>query len=371
MNSINQQFIVKFVNRSEFDVLHSILKDLTTYITAQQVKQMQQMQGIDAESSIDPTVASEGPRHRLSESDMRETDTEAMPTTPTPTAPTTPTAPAGPTAPTAPTGPTGPAGRHSFDDEIPLSSDTYSLHNRSPSATPALAHALASHQPSPQPSPREPVQRSVSAQGVLQQAREQARNAAFCDKAFCRSVSVAEDSRSSRDGSLSLSGSTKPYRRSVSQSHRRQSSLADTEEEPQRLLREEAALNHSQKSMESGLSADSFSQPFLPAGLQQTPKSFSDVGTSSHPTPRGALATHYPSGLLATNREIPFNNQVVGSFLNRYYGMYSIEMFGQKIYFVVMENLLPRGTVSEVYDLKVRSVVLLPVSRCVGLLDPP
>ena len=94
--------------------------------------------------------------------------------------------------------------------------------------------------------------------------------------------------------------------------------------------------------------------------LLQTPKSLLDAGasSSSHPTPRLPLSTHYPGGLSAatTNREIPFSNQVVGSFLNRYYGMYSIEMFGQKIYFVVMENLLPQGTVSEVYDLKVGGV---------------
>ena len=32
-------------------------------------------------------------------------------------------------------------------------------------------------------------------------------------------------------------------------------------------------------------------------------------------------------------------------------------MFGQKLYFVVMDNLLPRGTVNEVYDLKVGVVV--------------
>lgn len=365
MNSINQQFIIKFVNRSEFDVLHSILKDLTAYIT------VQQMQGLDYDTSADPTITSEVAQHHLSESDMRETDAEIA--SYLPTAPVCTGVAGGITAGVA-GGASGVAGsvsgtRHSFyDDEIPLSSDTYSLHNRSPSVMPP--HPLASHQPSPQPSPREPVQRSVSAQGVWQQAREQLRNTSFCDDALCRSTSIADDHRPSRDGSLSVASSARPYRRSVSQPRRRPSSLADTEDEPQRLLREATTLNRSQKSVESGLSADSSTQPLLPNPgapfssmadpLLQTPKSLLDAGasSSSHPTPRLPLSTHYPSGLSAatTNREIPFSNQVVGSFLNRYYGMYSIEMFGQKIYFVVMENLLPQGTVSEVYDLKVGGV---------------
>lgn len=46
-------------------------------------------------------------------------------------------------------------------------------------------------------------------------------------------------------------------------------------------------------------------------------------------------------------------NQVIGSFLNKYYGMYSLEVFGSTLYFLVMENLLP-DAVDEVYDLKVR-----------------
>ncbi len=315
MNSINQQFIIKFVNRSEFDVLHSILKDLTAYIT------VQQMQGLDYDTSADPTITSEVAQHHLSESDMRETDAEIA--SYLPTAPVCTGVAGGITAGVA-GGASGVAGsvsgaRHSFyDDEIPLSSDTYSLHNRSPSVMPP--HPLASHQPSPQPSPREPVQRSVSAQGVWQQAREQLRNTSFCDDALCRSTSIADDHRPSRDGSLSVASSARPYRRSV-----------------------------------PGAPFSSMADPLL-----QTPKSLLDAGasSSSHPTPRLPLSTHYPSGLSAvtTNREIPFSNQVVGSFLNRYYGMYSIEMFGQKIYFVVMENLLPQGTVSEVYDLKVGGV---------------
>lgn len=380
MNSINQQFIIKFVNRSEFDVLHDILKDLTAYIT------VQQMQGLDYDTSADPTITSEVAQHHLSESDMRETDAEIA--SYLPTAPVCTGVAGGITAGVA-GGASGVAGsvsgtRHSFyDDEIPLSSDTYSLHNRSPSVMPP--HPLASHQPSPQPSPREPVQRSVSAQGVWQQAREQLRNTSFCDDALCRSTSIPDDHRPSRDGSLSVASSARPYRRSVSQPRRRPSSLADTEDEPQRLLREATTLNRSQKSVESGLSADSSTQPLLPNPgapfssmadpLLQTPKSLLDAGasSSSHPTPRLPLSTHYPGGLSAatTNREIPFSNQVVGSFLNRYYGMYSIEMFGQKIYFVVMENLLPQGTVSEVYDLKVGVFGVRVVSRFVGLLDPP
>ena len=47
-----------------------------------------------------------------------------------------------------------------------------------------------------------------------------------------------------------------------------------------------------------------------------------------------------------------YGHEVMGSFLNRYYGMYSLEVFGQKLFFVVMENILPRCGVTDVYDLK-------------------
>ena len=353
VNSTNQQFIIKFVNRSEFDVLHSILKDLTTYIT------MKQMEMFDVDSSVEPNLASEVGQHRLSESDMQETETEVTPSLHVP-----------------PEAPSSTQPLHFFyDDEIPLSSEGYSMHCHSPSVTSGLAQFQNSPQPSSQPSPREPVQRSVSAQGMWsQRGRSQLRNTSYCEESISRSTSVTEDARPSREGSVVGSGSVLALRRVTSHHERRQSSLADTEEDSQHhVLKEESCLNHSEKSMNSVHSSDnptlpllytsSNASPFVPTcdHISQTPKSTSDavLSSSSHPTPRVFSSTHHQPSLagVSTTREIPFTKEVVGSFLNRYYGMYSIEMFGQKLYFVVMDNLLPRGTVNEVYDLKVGVVV--------------
>lgn len=77
----------------------------------------------------------------------------------------------------------------------------------------------------------------------------------------------------------------------------------------------------------------------------------------SFTTPRSEAYTTtipYPSSNEPGIQEyiVQADNHVVGSFLNRYYGMYSLEVFGSTVYFVVMENLLP-SDVNEVYDLKV------------------
>ena len=80
-------------------------------------------------------------------------------------------------------------------------------------------------------------------------------------------------------------------------------------------------------------------------------------GGDSFTTPRSEAFTTtnpYPPSNEPGIQEyiVQADNHVVGSFLNRYYGMYSLEVFGSTVYFVVMENLLP-SDVNEVYDLKV------------------
>lgn len=59
------------------------------------------------------------------------------------------------------------------------------------------------------------------------------------------------------------------------------------------------------------------------------------------------------SGWINREYSIRANQNVHGSFLNRYYGMYTLEVFGQTLYFVVMENILPYRNIDEVFDLKV------------------
>ena len=59
------------------------------------------------------------------------------------------------------------------------------------------------------------------------------------------------------------------------------------------------------------------------------------------------------SGWINREYSIRASQNVRGSFLNRYYGMYTLEVFGQTLYFVVMENILPYRNIDEVFDLKV------------------
>ena len=74
--------------------------------------------------------------------------------------------------------------------------------------------------------------------------------------------------------------------------------------------------------------------------------SYHSIHQSSHSNPARSL------GQSSQPAVSQYGSEVAGSFLNKYFGVYSLEVFGSKLFFVVMENILPRCGVTDVYDLK-------------------
>ena len=341
MNSRNQRFIIKFVNQSEFNVLKCILKDLTEYLAKQQNE--------PTDPYSDANLASEV---QLPEDDMRESEGEIQSSVPVAETATRSIPYPPPT-----------------EDEIILSSEVTDL---SPPPT-SYQHRLLRRQQrspsSPLPSPRDQqdvMHHSMSTQTIRYQSPVISDDPhvpllvseygadVLGDISAPVSVSTPtgqrEDLMSRREAIRSCNSLLEP-------THTRQSSIADSEE-THYPLSESVRQNTSQRSCISQQSHDDSSQPSISPHPQQLDSTYlqpthmlsrspGDPPMSSyHPTPR--QGSQFSSQPLVSE----YGHEVVGSFLNKYYGMYSLEVFGQKLFFVVMENILPRCGVTDVYDLK-------------------
>ena len=337
------------MNQSEFNVLKCILKDLTEYLTKQQTEPI--------ETYSDANLASEVQPSQLPEDDMRETETEIQSSIPATL-----------------------AVSHSTqyppqnEDEIMLSSE---IADRSPPPSSSFFHRVMHpqrHSPStPLNSPRDPgdvIHHSMSTQGIRYRSSLQTDDR----RLPLLSTEYVSEPPGDTSGTLSASTPIAPReeflnRRDVirscnsllASSHTRQSSIADSEDTVRYTLSESVRQNLSQRSCVSQTSREESShhpsvspnpQPLDSAFIQptqvvSTPQSPGDpVLSSYHPTPR--QASQFSSQPLVSE----YGNEVIGSFLNKYFGMYSLEVFGQKLFFVVMENILPRCGVTDVYDLK-------------------
>ena len=332
------------MNQSEFSVLKCILKDLTEYLTKQQSE--------PTDPYSDTNIASEV---QLPEDDMRESDGEVLSSVPAPLT----------TARSLQYPPQN-------EDEIILSSEVTDL---SPPPTQSFLQRLIHRQQrspsSPVTSPRDHVdmmRHSMSTQGIRYQSSIQSEDPhapllaseytsdLVGDSSVPISVSTPTGAREElmtrRDVIRSCNSLLEP-------SHTRQSSIADSED-THFPLSESVRQNLSQRSCVSQQSHEDSSQPSISPNPQQLDSTFlqpthilsssrspGDPPVSSyHPTPRQG------SQVSAQPLVSEYGHEVMGSFLNRYYGMYSLEVFGQKLFFVVMENILPRCGVTDVYDLK-------------------
>ena len=275
MRTNQNRFIIKFVNKSEFDVLRSILKDLTQYLTtAEDTRHRENFsdetpdhdgvsdmsyQGVSSSSSIAMHTSNpflhnhmNNPLQRISDSDMKEA------TEPSPSFIQT----------------DNPFNSFQNSEEIPLSSEEWAS---SQTFFPCEDH---------------PIDMSAS------------------------------NSRSALLGSFDNHGNPN---RSASSFHAQDS---------------EPSLHTT------------------PAGNQ----SFNSRGSTGI-SPRGETPVW-----TGTGSSVQARSRVDGSFLNRYLGMYTLEIFGQTLYFVVMENLLPYRNIDEIYDLKVGLMILVN-RREAGLIE--